>query len=151
MNQSPHDQFMQAAIEEALKGRDTAAPNPIVGAVIVEDGQIVARGYHVRPGEAHAEVNALKELDREPKADAVLYVTLEPCSTLGRTGKCTAAIIKAGIRHVCVGAIDPNPDHNGRGIKVLTEAGIKVETGILEQECVALNPEFNARMRDEAS
>ena len=138
---------MQVAIEEALKGRDTAAPNPIVGAVIVENSEIVSKGYHHRPGEAHAEVNALKNLGRAPAANASMYVTLEPCSTVGRTGKCTDAIIQAGIQRVCIGTLDPNPSHDGRAVEILRQANIEVVLNILEEQCRNLNPEFNARIR----
>jgi len=143
------EELMRAAIEEAKKGKDTASPNPIVGAVIVEDGKVVAAGYHVRPGESHAEINVLKNLGREPSSDAELYVTLEPCSTIGRTGKCTDAIVASGIKKVIIGCIDPNPEHCGQGVKILEEAGIEVVTGVLEEECRALNPEFNQRMSEE--
>ena len=143
-----HEQFMKIAIEEAKKGSATVAPNPIVGAVIVEDDQVVATGYHERPGELHAERIALQNLGRKAKPGATMYVTLEPCSTTGRTGKCTDAIIEAGLSRVVLGAIDPNPDHCGAGIRILEEAGIEVVTGIFEEECAALNPEFNQRMQN---
>ena len=138
--------FMKLAIAEALKGQATAAPNPIVGAVIVEDGEVVAAGFHVRPTEAHAEVIALKNLGRPPKPGATMYVTLEPCSTAGRTGACTEVLKESGITEIVLGAVDPNPDHRGRGITLLREAGINVRTGVLEQECTDLNPDFNERM-----
>lgn len=141
------EKFMQAAIEQALKGRDTAAPNPIVGAVIVEDEKIVSTGYHRVPGEAHAEVDALKNLKRRPAKKASLYVTLEPCSTVGRTGKCTDVIIDSGIQRVCIGTLDPNPLHDGRGVEILRQANITVEINILEEQCRNLNPEFNKRIR----
>jgi len=139
-----HQEYMRHAIVEALKGKGTAEPNPIVGAVIVEDQKIVASGYHVRPGKAHAEINAITNLGRSPKEGASLYVTLEPCSTKGRTGKCTDAIIRAGL---VLGAVDPNPDHNGQGISILKEAGIEVVMGVLEGECEQLNVDFNERMK----
>ena len=144
---SADETFMKLAIIEAKKGSATAAPNPIVGAVIVEDGEVVATGFHERPGEPHAEIWALKNLGRKPQAGATMYVTLEPCSTTGRTGKCTDVLIEAGISVVVLGAIDPNPDHRGQGIEILREAGLEVRTGVLEQECTDLNPEFNERMK----
>ena len=140
---------MRLAIREAQKGQKTAAPNSIVGAVIVEGGRVVAEGYHARPGEPHAEINALKNLGREPGPGAVLYVTLEPCSTVGRTGKCTDAIVAAGIKKVIVGCVDPNPAHRGQGIEILRKAGVEVIAGVLEEECRNLNPEFNQRMSEE--
>lgn len=145
---SEREEFMKAAIREAEKGKATAAPNPIVGAVIIEDGKIVAAGYHERPGHPHAEINALKNLARKPSPGAELYVTLEPCSTVGRTEKCTDAIVASGIKKVVIGCIDPNPEHRGRGIEILKKAGIEVITGVLEKECRELNPEFNKRMTE---
>ncbi len=141
------ENWMAIAIKEAEKGRGKVEPNPVVGAVIVEDGQMVAHGYHARYGGPHAEVIVIDALGRPPQDNAVLYVTMEPCSTLGKTGKCTEHIIRSGIKNVVVGTIDPNPDHRGRGIEILQEAGIEVRTGVLEEQCAALNPEFNERMR----
>ena len=138
---------MRLALSEAQKGRDTVDPNPMVGAVIVEDGVVVAAGYHVRAGELHAERIALNNLGRQPKPGATIYITLEPCSTQGRTGACTDYLINSGIKRVVVGAIDPNPDHRGRGIEILRQSGISVLTGVLEKECTQLNFKFNERMR----
>jgi diaminohydroxyphosphoribosylaminopyrimidine deaminase/5-amino-6-(5-phosphoribosylamino)uracil reductase len=118
-------------------------PNPMVGAAIVEDGGVVAEGWHARAGEPHAEVAALRSLGRAPKAGAVLFVTLEPCSTQGRTPPCTEAILAAGIRRVVVGAIDPNPAHAGRGIGLLRAAGVEAETGVFAEACADLNLVFN--------
>jgi diaminohydroxyphosphoribosylaminopyrimidine deaminase/5-amino-6-(5-phosphoribosylamino)uracil reductase len=118
-------------------------PNPMVGAAIIEDGTIVAEGWHERAGEAHAEVAALRALGREPKDGAMLFVTLEPCSTHGRTPPCTDAIIASGIRYVVVGAFDPNPAHAGKGIDVLKAAGVTLETRVLARECEDLNLIFN--------
>lgn len=115
----------------------------MVGAVIVEDGKIVAEGWHARAGEAHAEVVALKALGRQPATGAELYVTLEPCSTHGHTGPCTEAILAGGIQRVTVGTLDPNPAHSGRGIEVLRAAGIDVNSGVLEDDCADLNLVFN--------
>lgn len=141
--------WMRLAIEQAKQGRGTVEPNPAVGAVIVEDNQEVARAHHKEYGGPHAEVLALKALGRPPKAGAVMYVTLEPCSTQGRTGACTDVLIASGITTVVLGAIDPNPAHRGKGITMLKNAGLSVRTGVLENECTALNPEFNARMLEE--
>ncbi|MBZ0165729.1 MAG: bifunctional diaminohydroxyphosphoribosylaminopyrimidine deaminase/5-amino-6-(5-phosphoribosylamino)uracil reductase RibD [Candidatus Omnitrophica bacterium] len=138
--------WMMIAIKEAEKGRGKVEPNPVVGAVIVEDDQMIAHGFHARYGGPHAEVNAIDALGRPPQDSAILYVTLEPCSTEGKTGKCTEYIIQSGIKEVVIGAIDPNPEHRGRGVEILKEAGIRVRTGVLEDQCRALNPEFNKRM-----
>ena len=135
--------FMRRAIALARRGNGNTHPNPMVGAVIAENGEIVAEGYHARAGTPHAERNALNNLGRLPEPNATLYVTLEPCSTHGRTGACTEAIIKAGISRVVVGAIDPNPDHAGNGLRILRNAGIRVECGLLADECRRLNPIFN--------
>ncbi len=146
-----HEQFMRAAIAEALKAKGQTGDNPIVGAVIVEDGKIAARGCHKFFGGPHAEVEALRAWNQEPgtKNQVALYVTLEPCCTVGKTGKCTDAILASGIKKVVVGAIDPNPKHQGQGISILKQAGVEVITGILEKECMELNPEFNKRMKSE--
>jgi len=134
---------MRRAIALALRGWGNTHPNPMVGCVLVEDGQVTSEGYHERDGAAHAERVALASLMRNPIPGATLYVTMEPCSTAGRTGACTDAIIAAGIRKVVVGASDPNPAHAGRGYAVLRRAGIEVVTGVLEAECADLNLIFN--------
>lgn len=134
---------MRAAVCEAAKGDAVkTAPNPRVGAVIVENGEIVARGHFQKDGGLHAERIALQDLGRSPRPEAVMYVTLEPCSTVGRTGACTQAILDSNLRRVVVGAMDPTPEHRGRGVEVLRQAGIEVEFGVLEGECSALNPNY---------
>ncbi len=138
-----YEGFMRHALSLAERAWGETHPNPMVGAVIVEDGAVVAEGWHVRDGEAHAEKAALANLGRAPKAGATMVVTLEPCSTAGRTGACCDAIKEAGIGRVVVGAADPNPDHAGRGFAVLREAGIEVIEGVLERECQDLNLLFN--------
>lgn len=135
--------YMQRALKLAKRAWGNTHPNPMVGAVIVEDGVIVAEGWHQGAGQAHAEVEALRALGRKPKQGASIYVTLEPCSTCGRTGACTNAIIESGIRRVVIGAIDPNPEHAGQGIDILKAQSIDVEVGVLEQECLDLNLIFN--------
>jgi diaminohydroxyphosphoribosylaminopyrimidine deaminase/5-amino-6-(5-phosphoribosylamino)uracil reductase len=138
------EKFMRAALSEAERGCGHTSPNPAVGAVIVRGGRIVARGFHRRAGEAHAEIEALGALKNPAWArGATLYVTLEPCSTHGRTPPCCEAIVRAGLGRVVIGAIDPNPRHAGRGIEILRAAGISVETGVLGVECTALNRAFN--------
>jgi diaminohydroxyphosphoribosylaminopyrimidine deaminase/5-amino-6-(5-phosphoribosylamino)uracil reductase len=135
--------FMREALMLAQKGWGNTHPNPMVGALIVEDGEIVAEGWHARDGGPHAEKAALAALGRKPAKGAALYVTLEPCSTTGRTGACTDAIIAAGIKTVVIGALDPNPLHAGKAIPVLSAVGIDVRHGVLEHECRALNRIFN--------
>jgi len=138
-----HEIFMRRALELARRGWGTTHPNPMVGAVIVEDGKVVAEGFHAQDGEPHAERLALLARGRPPRPGATLYVTLEPCSTAGRTGACTEAIIAAGIKRVVVGATDPNPEHAGRGFELLRAAGVETVTGVLERECTDLNLLFN--------
>ena len=141
--------YMRRAIEEARKVMGTTHPNPAVGAVIVHDGKIVATGGTEPVGGAHAEVKALQafaDSGLSPDASTVMYVTMEPCSTIGRTGACTDPIARSGIRKLVAGATDRNPKHSGRGFDILREAGIEVVTGILEAECEELNLIFNWRM-----
>ncbi|MEP6821747.1 MAG: bifunctional diaminohydroxyphosphoribosylaminopyrimidine deaminase/5-amino-6-(5-phosphoribosylamino)uracil reductase RibD [Chthoniobacterales bacterium] len=135
--------FMRLALTEAHKGVGATSPNPAVGAVLVSAGKIVARGHHEGAGQPHAEVTCLQSAKVPIRKGSVLYVTLEPCSTTGRTPPCTQAIIDAGIKEVVVGAVDVNPRHAGRGLELLRAAGIKVRVGILEHECIALNEAFN--------
>jgi diaminohydroxyphosphoribosylaminopyrimidine deaminase/5-amino-6-(5-phosphoribosylamino)uracil reductase len=143
-----HDQeLMQSALREARRGAGQTSPNPAVGAVIVRGGRVVARGFHRRAGLPHAEIEALRALEKPALAKgATIYVTLEPCSTHGRTPPCVEAIVAAGFRRVVIGAIDPNPAHAGRGVELLRAAGIAVTTGVLgvlEEECRAMNAAFN--------
>ncbi len=138
-----HETFMARALELARRAWGETHPNPMVGAVIVEAGEIVAEGWHARDGGPHAERVALTALGRAPKPGATLYVTLEPCSTAGRTGACCDAIREAGIARVVVGAVDPNPDHAGRGLQVLRDAGVEVIEGVLTRDCTDLNLIFN--------
>ena len=134
---------MGRALELARLAWGRTHPNPMVGAVIVEEGRIVAEGYHRQDGAPHAEREALSALGRPPKPGATLYATLEPCSTPGRTGACTEAILAAGLKRVVVGATDPNPEHAGHGFEVLRQAGVEVTTGVLGRECEDLNLIFN--------
>ena len=138
-----HERFMRRALELARQGWGTTHPNPMVGAVIVEQGEIVAEGFHAKAGEAHAEIIALNNLGRLPKPGAILYVTMEPCCTEGRTGACTAAIIAAGLSQVVAGVADPNPVHSGHGFEVLRAAGVQVTLGALAEDCAELNLIFN--------
>lgn len=135
--------FMRAALKEARRGLGETSPNPAVGAVLVVDKRIVARGHHRRAGTPHAEVECLRQFGKRIPKRATLYVTLEPCSTSGRTGPCTNAIIDAGVTKLVIGALDPNPRHSGRGLDLLTKTGLHVRTGVLAEECSKLNESFN--------
>lgn len=138
-----HEAFMRRALALARHGWGDTHPNPMVGALIVENGAVVAEGFHAKAGEPHAEIIALQALGRKPAPGATLYVTLEPCCTHGRTPPCTDAIAKAGLTRVVVGATDPNPAHAGQGFEVLRAAGIEVVAGVLAGECTDLNLIFN--------
>lgn len=133
--------WMRKALALAAKGMGTASPNPMVGAIIVRDGKVLGQGWHVRPGEGHAEVNAIRDAGGEAPG-AAIYVTLEPCSTWGRTPPCTDAILKAGIKRVVAGCLDPNPKHAGAGMKILADAGIETVCGVEEESCQHLNEAF---------
>jgi diaminohydroxyphosphoribosylaminopyrimidine deaminase/5-amino-6-(5-phosphoribosylamino)uracil reductase len=138
------ERYMRLALCQARKGLGKTSPNPAVGAVLVKDGKVLSTGWHRRAGGPHAEIEALSALERiEMAAGATLYVTLEPCSTVGRTPPCTDAIIAGKIERVVIGAIDPNPNHQGRGLERLRGAGITITTGILEEEAGLLNVGFN--------
>lgn len=138
--------FMQQALDLANRGRFTTSPNPNVGCVIVQDGEVVGQGWHKKAGEGHAEVNALREAGDKARG-ATAYVTLEPCSHHGRTPPCCDALIAAGISRVVVAMQDPNPQVAGRGLHRLRQAGIDVEFGLLAAEAEALNRGFLKRMR----
>lgn len=144
MNSSQTKQYMYRALELAKKGTGAVNPNPLVGAVLVKDNRIIGEGYHEKYGQLHAERNAIADCYRrgENPAGAELYVTLEPCCHYGKTPPCTEAIIENKIVKVYVGSNDPNPLVDGGGIAVLRAHGIEVETGILKQECDALNEIF---------
>ncbi len=126
--------FMQQALIEARKGLGRTAPNPAVGAVIVDDGRVVGRGFHPRAGMPHAEIYALKDAG-EASRGATIYVTLEPCSHHGKTPPCADALIAAGVSRVVVGTLDPNPLVAGNGIRKLEAAGITVTVGVEEEAC----------------
>ncbi|HTM01443.1 MAG TPA: bifunctional diaminohydroxyphosphoribosylaminopyrimidine deaminase/5-amino-6-(5-phosphoribosylamino)uracil reductase RibD [Candidatus Omnitrophota bacterium] len=132
---------MAEAIRWARRGVGTTHPNPRVGAVVLRGGSVVARGWHERAGEAHAETRALLEAG-PAAAGATLVVTLEPCAHVGRTPPCVDAIREAKIRRVVVGMVDPNPLVDGKGVEALRRAGIEVVLGLREEECRALNPPY---------
>jgi pyrimidine deaminase RibD-like protein len=130
--------FMEEALAVSAGALPGCLPNPPVGCVIVHRETVVARGFTGRPGEHHAEPAALAGLEaRWPREELVLFVTLEPCSFVGRTPSCARALIGAGIRHVIVGTLDPDPRNGGRGIQMLREAGVMVEVGVAEQNVLA--------------
>ena len=135
---------MSRAILLAKRGHYTCDPNPRVACVIVNDGHIIAEGWHVESGEAHAEINALNQCN--DASNATVYLTLEPCSHYGRTPPCVDALIKANVKEVIVAMTDPNPLVSGSGIKKLEDAGIIVKQGLLEAEAIKLNPGFIKRM-----
>lgn len=137
------EQYMRRAIELAKLGLGRVNPNPLVGAVIVKDGQVISEGYHMVYGDLHAERNAFKNLKRKEHAKgAEMYITLEPCCHQGKQPPCTEAIIEHGISKVYVGSNDPNELVAGKGIQILRDAGIEVVTEFLKEECDALNPVF---------
>jgi diaminohydroxyphosphoribosylaminopyrimidine deaminase/5-amino-6-(5-phosphoribosylamino)uracil reductase len=143
MKSKRDEKFMRAALNEARKALGQTSPNPAVGAVLVIDDCIVARGHHREAGRDHAEIECLRNFAAPVPARATLYVTLEPCSTTGRTAPCTAGILKAGVRNMVVGAVDVNPRHSGKGIVQLRNAGVRVREGVLADQCAQINEAFN--------
>jgi len=135
------EEIMRRALELAARGAGLVEPNPMVGAGVVKDGEVVGEGYHHSFGEAHAEVNALASAKSNARG-ATLYVTLEPCCHAGKTPPCTRGIIKAGIKKVVAAMQDPNPAVNGKGFEELKSSGIEVETGLLEAEARRLNAPY---------
>lgn len=130
--------FMRLALREAEKGAGRTSPNPAVGAVLVKNGRVIARGHHARAGGPHAEVVALRAAGGRARG-ADLYTTLEPCDHQGKTGPCSLALLEAGVRRVFVGSRDPNPLVNGRGLARLVRAGVVVVPGVLREACDDLN------------
>lgn len=137
--------FMARALRLAERGLYTTMPNPRVGCVLVKNQQIIAEGWHVRAGEGHAEVNALR-IAAEQARGATAYVTLEPCNHTGKTGPCSQALIDAGVARVVYAMEDPNPLVSGRGLERLAAAGIEVDGPLFEEQARALNPGFITRM-----
>jgi diaminohydroxyphosphoribosylaminopyrimidine deaminase/5-amino-6-(5-phosphoribosylamino)uracil reductase len=136
--------YMQMAINLAKRGRGSVEPNPAVGAIITKSNQVIGQGCHKKFGEAHAEVNAIKDCETlyiSPKG-GTMYVTLEPCCHQGKTGPCTQAIIDSGISKVYIATVDPSKHNNGQGLQRLKNAGIEVHTGILEKQAKLLNAPF---------
>lgn len=142
MNWSKSDiVFMKKALELAKRGAGFTSPNPMVGAIIVKDGKVVAKGYHRRFGGLHAEVEAIRSGGVKVR-DATMYVNLEPCSHFGKTPPCVHEIVKAGISKVVVSMIDPNPNVAGKGMAILRQKGVKVELGLLASETERLNEAY---------
>ena len=138
------EQYMRRAIELAEKGRHRVMPNPLVGCVLVRNGEIVAEGWHDHLGGLHAEQMAIADAESKGVATrgATAYVTLEPCNHFGRTPPCTEALLWAGVSKVVIGAMDPNPTVRGDGARTLEESGLEVVTGVLEHECEIQMEEF---------
>ncbi|HEX8270731.1 MAG TPA: bifunctional diaminohydroxyphosphoribosylaminopyrimidine deaminase/5-amino-6-(5-phosphoribosylamino)uracil reductase RibD [Flavobacterium sp.] len=138
-----HQKYIKRCIQLAANGLGTTNPNPLVGSVIVSEGKIIGEGWHLKPGEPHAEVHAINSVrDKSKLSKATLYVNLEPCSHFGRTPPCCDLIIRSGIKNVIVGTVDPNELVAGNGIRKLREAGISVTSDICEEECLDLNRRF---------
>ena len=132
---------MKMALELAEQGRGWTSPNPMVGAVVVKDGTVVGKGFHKAAGSTHAEIHALNDAGEKARG-ATLYVTLEPCSHIGRTPPCTQAILTSGIKRVVAGMKDPNPLVIGGGLAFLKSQGLDVSAGVCEDECLRLNEIF---------
>ena len=141
MEENINEKYMQMAIELAKKGAGGVNPNPMVGAVVVKNGEVIGRGYHKFFGGPHAEVYALEEAGKEAEG-ATIYVTLEPCSHYGKTPPCAKKIIDMGIKKCFIGSSDPNPKVAGKGVAMLKEAGIEVVENVLKEECDEINQVF---------
>lgn len=135
------EKYMRIAIELAKLGKGSVEPNPLVGAVIVKNDNVISQGFHECFGQAHAEVNAINLCDA-PLNGTTMYVTLEPCCHYGKTPPCTELIIKSGISRVVIGSLDPNPLVFKKGVNALCNAGIEVKVGVLEAECENINKRF---------
>jgi diaminohydroxyphosphoribosylaminopyrimidine deaminase/5-amino-6-(5-phosphoribosylamino)uracil reductase len=135
------ERWMKRVLHLAEKGRGRTSPNPMVGAILVKDGEVAGEGYHAKAGEAHAEIIALQQA-REEARGAMLYLNLEPCMHYGKTPPCAPQVIESGVKRVVIGMEDPNPLVKGKGIEMLRRAGLDVEVGILEKECQRLNEAF---------
>jgi diaminohydroxyphosphoribosylaminopyrimidine deaminase/5-amino-6-(5-phosphoribosylamino)uracil reductase len=138
--------YMDIALSLAQKGRYDVCPNPMVGALIVKDDRILAKGYHKKAGLAHAEIEAISNIKKD-SGGKTLYVTLEPCNIWAKTPPCTDAIIKGGFSDVVIACLDPNPKINGAGIKALEKAGIRVRCGLLKERAERLNEIFFKHIR----
>ncbi|MEH7348216.1 bifunctional diaminohydroxyphosphoribosylaminopyrimidine deaminase/5-amino-6-(5-phosphoribosylamino)uracil reductase RibD [Gottfriedia acidiceleris] len=139
---SNHEFYMNLAIQNAMATKGQTDPNPLVGSVIVNDNRIVGIGAHLKAGEPHAEINALR-MAGDKAEGGTIYVTLEPCSHHGRTGPCAEAVVRAGLKKVVIATLDPNPLVAGRGVKILQDAGIEVIIGVCEEQSIKMNEVFN--------
>lgn len=143
-----HEKFMERCLQLAKNGWGTTYPNPMVGCVIVKDGKIIAEGWHHHAGGPHAEAHAIMQAKADELKGATLYVNLEPCNHIGRTGACAPLLASHGITTVVIGCIDSNKKVNGSGIDYLKGQGLKVITGVLKQKAQALNKRFFRFHRD---
>ena len=145
MSRAADLRFLRRALALARRGSGLTLPNPRVGAVLVQNGNVIGEGFHLRAGTPHAEVHAITDAKKHghARAGATLYITLEPCSTQGRTPPCTDLIIREKIARVVFAATDPNPAHAGRAAEILRAAGVEVSAGLLADETTALNRDFN--------
>ena len=141
-----HEGWMRRCVELAKRGYGLVSPNPMVGAVLVRDGVVLAEGWHAVFGGPHAERMLFEglEADKQNKnfSDCILYVSLEPCAHFGKTPPCANLILEKGVGHVVVGVLDPNPLVSGKGVALLRAAGVAVMVGVLEEECRGLNRMF---------
>lgn len=138
-----HEIFIRRCIELAQKATGNTYPNPLVGSVIVHNGKIIGEGYHHKSGENHAEINAIHSVeDKSLIPESTIYVSLEPCAHYGKTPPCALKIVEMGFKKVVIGAMDSHEKVNGKGKKIIQDAGIEVVSGILEDECIALNKRF---------
>lgn len=137
------EKYIRRCLQLAVKGKGYTMPNPLVGAVIVDNGEIIGEGYHKRYGDSHAEVNAINSVvDRSRLKTSTIYVSLEPCAHYGKTPPCADLIIRSGIPKVVVAIVDSNPSVSGRGIKMMEDAGVEVVIGVLEKEAYDINKRF---------
>ena len=139
-------EYMHRALELARRGAGLVSPNPMVGAVLVKNNKIIGEGYHCAAGKDHAEIVAIKNA-KAPVRGSTLYVTLEPCCHVGRTGPCVQRIVKEKIKKVVVAVLDPNPLVDGKGVAYLKKSGVEVEVGLCVKEAIRLNEIFFKNMR----
>lgn len=138
-----HEFYIRRCIELAQKALGKTYPNPMVGSVIVHNGKIIGEGYHQKAGEPHAEINAINSVEnKDLLKESTIYVSLEPCAHYGKTPPCALKIVETGFKKVVIGAMDSHDKVNGKGKKIIQDAGIEVISGILEEECLALNKRF---------
>ncbi len=140
------ERFMRMALKEAAKGAGNVSPNPLVGAIAVKDGKVLAKAFHRKFGELHAETALLKKLTPDQARGATVYVNLEPCCHLGKTAPCTSALINAQVGKIVIAHRDPNPLVDGKGITALSEAGVHVRMGVCEEDAKRLNAPFISYM-----